>query len=165
MARLSKHGAELLRVARETEETNPESSTDWNRLTRAYMADGKILEKFDVHFKADTFRPAGEAYSYGWKLGLRQLKPGINIREHVAKIAKKISETPVTAWKVISGGPAPVIISQSRIMAAIESGENAGFCKACGAQAYGVEPDARNYTCESCGQAEVYGAEEMLIAG
>ena len=27
----------------------------------------------------------------------------------------------------------------------------------------GVESDARNYTCESCGAEQVFGAEELLI--
>jgi predicted RNA-binding Zn-ribbon protein involved in translation (DUF1610 family) len=38
-----------------------------------------------------------------------------------------------------------------------------GFCLACGAEAYGVEPDARHYLCENCGKHEVYGAEELLL--
>jgi hypothetical protein len=49
------------------------------------------------------------------------------------------------------------------IMAACESGDNMGFCTACGAEAYGVEPDARRYECEECGARAVYGAEELLI--
>ena len=40
-----------------------------------------------------------------------------------------------------------------------------GFCIECGDQAYGVEPDARRYRCESCGARAVYGAEELLIRG
>ncbi len=40
-----------------------------------------------------------------------------------------------------------------------------GFCIECGDQAYGVEPDARRYQCESCGANAVYGAEELLIRG
>lgn len=40
-----------------------------------------------------------------------------------------------------------------------------GFCLACGADAYGVEPDARKYTCESCGAPKVYGLEELAIMG
>ncbi len=40
-----------------------------------------------------------------------------------------------------------------------------GFCIECGEQAYGVEPDARRYRCESCGANAVYGAEELLIRG
>ena len=39
-----------------------------------------------------------------------------------------------------------------------------GFCIACGEPAYNVEPDAREYTCESCGAQRVYGAEEIAIA-
>jgi hypothetical protein len=41
--------------------------------------------------------------------------------------------------------------------------DNPGFCIKCGAEAEGVEPDARRYECESCGEAGVYGAEELLI--
>ena len=40
-----------------------------------------------------------------------------------------------------------------------------GICLNCGERAWGVEPDARNYTCESCDAAEVYGAAELLIMG
>lgn len=168
MARLGKHGTELLRIECEAEidtAANPDSSTTWERLTRAYMTDGKILEKRDVRFKPSSVSPRGESYSYGWKLGRRQLKPEIDIRGHVAKVGEKIRGNSDTKWRVVSGGSPIVIISQSRILAAIESGDSVGFCKACGAEAYGVEPDARNYRCESCGQSEVYGAEEMLIAG
>jgi len=41
--------------------------------------------------------------------------------------------------------------------------DNPGFCLACGEDADGVEPDARNYICDACGAAAVYGAEEVLI--
>ncbi len=50
-------------------------------------------------------------------------------------------------------------------MAMLERDDNEGFCTACGEEAYGVEPDARKYTCESCGAAKVYGAEELLMMG
>ena len=40
-----------------------------------------------------------------------------------------------------------------------------GFCKACGADAYGVEPDARNHECEDCGANKVFGAEELIMQG
>jgi hypothetical protein len=43
--------------------------------------------------------------------------------------------------------------------------ENGGFCRACGAEAYGVEPDARRYQCDDCGRGQVYGAEELLLMG
>jgi hypothetical protein len=43
--------------------------------------------------------------------------------------------------------------------------DNAGFCLSCGELAYGVEPDARKYECESCGGPKVYGLEECLIMG
>ena len=40
-----------------------------------------------------------------------------------------------------------------------------GFCLACGKTQSGVEPDARRYTCESCGSPKVYGAEELVLMG
>lgn len=40
-----------------------------------------------------------------------------------------------------------------------------GFCIACGEQQAGVEPDARKYKCESCGEWKVYGAEELALMG
>jgi len=58
-------------------------------------------------------------------------------------------------------------ITEERIMDAVESAmtslENPGFCIACGDDAYGCEPDARQYTCESCDARAVYGAEELMI--
>lgn len=41
--------------------------------------------------------------------------------------------------------------------------DNIGFCLACGEQADGVEPDARNYECECCGKHQVFGAPEILL--
>jgi hypothetical protein len=40
-----------------------------------------------------------------------------------------------------------------------------GVCLKCGAEAYGVEPDARKYRCESCGALAVYGLEQALVMG
>lgn len=41
--------------------------------------------------------------------------------------------------------------------------DNPGFCRSCGEEADGCEPDARNYTCEACGASEVFGASELLL--
>lgn len=41
--------------------------------------------------------------------------------------------------------------------------DNPGFCLACGHEQEGCEPDAHNYECESCGEKQVFGAEELLI--
>jgi hypothetical protein len=39
-----------------------------------------------------------------------------------------------------------------------------GFCLGCGEETLGgVEPDARRYICEECGQPKVYGLEELLM--
>jgi hypothetical protein len=49
------------------------------------------------------------------------------------------------------------------IISAVQKDDNLGFCIKCGEEAYGVEPDAENYECESCGEFAVYGAEQILI--
>ena len=54
-------------------------------------------------------------------------------------------------------------ITTDRIIDAIERDDNIGFCVYCGDEAYGVEPDARKYECESCGKKGVCGAEELLL--
>jgi predicted RNA-binding Zn-ribbon protein involved in translation (DUF1610 family) len=41
--------------------------------------------------------------------------------------------------------------------------DNPGFCVACGSEVEDVEPDAREYECEVCGEHQVYGAEELLL--
>ena len=58
-------------------------------------------------------------------------------------------------------------ITTERVMAAVTAGrtrlDDPGFCICCGADALGVEPDVRQYECEICGEAGVYGAEELLL--
>jgi predicted RNA-binding Zn-ribbon protein involved in translation (DUF1610 family) len=49
------------------------------------------------------------------------------------------------------------------IVEAVEADDNLGFCIYCGAEAQGVEPDARKYPCDNCGQRGVYGASELLF--
>ncbi len=58
-------------------------------------------------------------------------------------------------------------ITEDRVTAAVQEDNTTGFCLACGCEALGVEPDARSYECEECGERRVYGAEEVLfmIAG
>ena len=55
------------------------------------------------------------------------------------------------------------MVSMEQVVEAVESGEYMGFCLSCGAEAYNVEPDARRYECEDCGENRVYGAEELLM--
>jgi hypothetical protein len=54
-------------------------------------------------------------------------------------------------------------ITADRVMELAEADDHLGLCVYCGEEAYGVEPDARKYTCESCGEDRVYGAEELLF--
>jgi hypothetical protein len=165
MAKLSAHGSELLRIELERDVTDTERLTTWERLTRAYMSDGKVMQKIDVRFKD------GERYSYGWKIwGTRKKGSTIeSYRAYVAKLAAAMSAGTTTSgkptnWKVVCGGAPVVQISQAEIMRAVESGDSIGFCRECGHEQDGCEPDARNYRCEHCGAMAVYGAEEILIA-
>jgi hypothetical protein len=54
-------------------------------------------------------------------------------------------------------------VTIDRVMEAVQADDNLGFCRACGEEAHSVEPDARNYECECCGQKQVFGAEELLM--
>lgn len=60
-------------------------------------------------------------------------------------------------------------IAQHRLIAAAKEQMfglgNAGFCRACGHEQDGCEPDARNYECECCGEHEIFGASELLLMG
>lgn len=51
----------------------------------------------------------------------------------------------------------------AQVLAAAQDDSNRGFCTACGAEADGVEPDARNYQCDACGALAVFGAEQILV--
>lgn len=55
------------------------------------------------------------------------------------------------------------LIDIDDVLEAVQEDDNSGFCLACGEQAWGVEPDAREYECEHCGAHEVYGAAECLL--
>lgn len=41
--------------------------------------------------------------------------------------------------------------------------DDPGFCMACGAEHDACEPDLREAACENCGEAQVYGAEELIL--
>lgn len=58
-------------------------------------------------------------------------------------------------------------VTLDRVIKAAHDGmtglDSPGICLACGADADGVEPDARRYECEACGENAVYGGEELVI--
>lgn len=57
-------------------------------------------------------------------------------------------------------------ITTDRIVNICEHGDlldNPGICIACGEDADGVEPDAREYVCETCEKPAVYGVLELLL--
>lgn len=49
------------------------------------------------------------------------------------------------------------------VIEACERDDGTGFCRACGNEQGCCEPDARNYTCEDCGEPQVFGAYEFLL--
>ena len=169
MARLSKHGSELLRIELTRDiDTDSESAITWSRVTRAYMSRGIILEKRDVKFKPGPLdNGIPRPHTWGWKIHARA-KAGFTGQDLVNRALAKIADIsrPASKWKVISSGsePVPVVISPAQVLAAVASGEYNGICKLCGAEQEGVEPDACGYQCDSCGEMGVYGAEECLIS-
>ena len=58
----------------------------------------------------------------------------------------------------------PLPLLPVTVLKAAQRNDGSGFCLGCGAEASGVEPDARNYHCEDCGATQVYGAEEIIIS-
>ena len=141
--------------------------TVWERSTRRLMSDGKILEKRDVRFSPSPHctweDPRGRRHSYGWKVH-GKIKEGVSTADFARVYAADTKSGKPSPWTVTIGSrPAPVIISQKRIMRAVESGESIGFCTECGAEQLGVEPDANGYKCEGCGALAVSGAENLLL--
>lgn len=57
----------------------------------------------------------------------------------------------------------PANLTLDEIINAVDDDSQSGFCINCGEATSPVEPDARRYECESCGEHMVYGAEELLI--
>lgn len=67
MAKLSAHGTELLRVERTREHTREQDDlTSWERDTRAYMSDGKVLVNRTVVFWPASYESKGRRHNYGW---------------------------------------------------------------------------------------------------
>ena len=55
-------------------------------------------------------------------------------------------------------------ITENELVEAIENSQ--GFCTNCKSFTNDfAEPDAENYTCDECGQAKVFGAEQALMLG
>lgn len=137
--------------------------TTWERLTRRLMSDGTVLEKRDVRFQPDWLDKQGRRYSYGWKV-YGTLKAGLTAADFARIYAAPRKSGAPSPWTVAQGaqGAPATVISRTRILRAVQSGESVGFCTSCGAEASGVEPDATGYRCESCGQHAVTGAETLL---
>lgn len=141
--------------------------TVWERVTRRLMSDGTVLEKRDVRFRPSPNcsweDPKGRRHSYGWKVH-GKLKAGLTADDFARIYAGPTKSGKPSPWTVTSGASVipGKVISERRILAAVQSGELIGFCTSCGADQLGVEPDANGYACQSCGQMAVSGAENLL---
>ncbi len=56
-------------------------------------------------------------------------------------------------------------VTFERVRALAEGCGNIGVCITCGEEVSGVEPDARKYLCDGCGQDAAYGVEQIIIEG
>lgn len=54
-------------------------------------------------------------------------------------------------------------LSIDEVFTAAQADDYIGFCIHCGAEEYGVEPDARDYDRGCCPESSVYGAMEILF--
>ena len=108
MAKLSAHGRELLRIvcARDIP-ADPNKLINWERTTRAYHADGVILQKYDVRFIPSPNSFGGtDFHSYGWKVfaRLKSSNKQEAIKAHVAKVIAEIKvKGPTIKWIIVSG--------------------------------------------------------------
>jgi hypothetical protein len=105
MAKLSAKGAkELMRASKESVVTDDES-IDWRRVTRAWMDDGRVLEKRDVNFKATGAADYQKArkHSYGWKV-LGRFKPGLlkDNEKLAAAMTKTRANLEAEGWSIES---------------------------------------------------------------
>lgn len=50
-----------------------------------------------------------------------------------------------------------------QVLDAVQRDDYTGICINCWEEQSGCEPDALEYTCESCGENTVYGAEQLLL--
>jgi len=181
MAKLNARGRKcLVECTREYDETilqrqhdkhwndGQPSLTIWERSIRRLMSDNTILEKRDVRFRPSpscTWEDQrGVRHSYGWKVR-GKLKTGLTAEDFARIYGEPRKDGSPSRWTInrqVAGLRQPIIISQARIVRAIESGEYIGFCTSCGNDQSGVEPDANGYRCDSCGDMAVCGAEDLL---
>jgi hypothetical protein len=115
MAKLKAHGIELLRIVNERDiapVSEPNQYADngysptlvyWRRKTRAYMSDGKVLEKEDLKFTPSRistgFFEQSEVRAGTWKLS-GKMRPGKDIRDLVLKLRTKIESGELKHWQV-----------------------------------------------------------------
>ena len=53
-------------------------------------------------------------------------------------------------------------ITAEQLLAAVDADADMGFCVVCGAEHFGIAPDAQNCPCLECGNCKVYGAADLL---
>ncbi len=81
---------------------------------------------------------------------------------HEAK-ERWLGRPPRTRRKKVDSSINIAKVTTQDILDAVMRDDHRGFCLSCGEEAFNVEPDARKYECDTCGERQVYGAEELLI--
>mgnify|MGYP001557959701 FL=1 len=107
-ARLGAGGrTEMMRASKE-DDAKGSDLINWQRTTRAWMDDGKILEKRDVRFlPANSWDdPKGRKHSYGWKLDGRIKKELMaNPAELAAALTRARDSFLAKGWKIETFAP------------------------------------------------------------
>ena len=120
MARLNKHGAELVRV-KKTSPVSAEFADLWSEkvIEKAYMSDGEILQK-------RQFRNArtGKLEPGDWKL-LGKVKPGLTPRQvadlHIEKGWTLVHLTPLSTDKAIRSSSKQTSLANEAQLSLVEN--------------------------------------------
>lgn len=100
MAKLNAYGQrEVFRIARERDLPN-DPFVSWERIERAIMHNGRILEKRTVLFRDSLYGPYRHAW--GWKLHAR-LKPGWTPRAFVDLLLAPRKDGSASPWELTKG--------------------------------------------------------------
>jgi hypothetical protein len=81
MAKLKAHGQELARFVKELP---ADGNTTERRKVLAIMSDRYVMEKYQVRFAPDQYRPNGELHDWGWhRVG--RIKESIPLEDYFSR--------------------------------------------------------------------------------
>lgn len=93
---------------------------------------------------------------------IEAMQKQLTIERTTVKPSFRIVPTTAEIYRIVDGEVVDSPLTKDRIVSAC-SEDYTGLCVNCGAEHSGIEPDARKYKCDDCGQYTVYGAEELMI--